>query len=367
MEEEKVEVTKNDILKHYVASLIVYGIALLIIIFCPILGENIDNSGFNYMTFFTIYYLGYVIFAYPILLKFKPKSVLTSNNVAIIEYVQRQFTKSDSTEKFLQNIEPKENEKQAMMILFMKAFFGVLSVTLICNKYIPSLDYNLNFLKEMFYQALNYSVTDGVVAGTMQYIDDTADMWLKIIMMISTIILAISYLTDLDLFKNKIKSIDTTPLGVITCIMCYYPITLLTNKVIISYTDELIPVQNFILRLILNVLVVLVNFISLLAILRLGTKAGNLTNRGIVTAFPYNIIRHPSYAMQMCYLILTTIPLYFVGDLTILDKILYTIGTIGWIYLYYLRSITEERHLIKDPEYQKYIETVKYRFIPKVF
>lgn len=367
MEEEKIEVSQKDILKHYIASIVIYGIVLLFIIFCPILGENIENSDFNYMSFFTIYYLGYVLFAYPILIKFKPKSVLSSNNVAIFEYIKRQFVKCDSTEQWLKNIEPKENEKQAMMILFMKAFFGVLSITLICNKYIPSLDYNISFLKEMFNQALIYGEANGVVLGTIQYIDDTADMWLTFMMMFSTIILAISYLTDLDLFKNKIKSIDTTPLGVITCIMCYYPITILTNQVIISYTEELIPVQNLVLRVILNVLVILVNLISLISIARLGTKSGNLTNRGIVTGFPYNIVRHPNYTMQMFYLILTTIPLYFVWDLTILDKILYSIGTIGWIYVYYLRSITEERHLIKDPEYQKYVDSVKYRFIPKLF
>lgn len=367
MEAERIEVTKKDILKHYIASIVIYGFVLLFIIFCPILGSNIENTSFNYMKFFFIYYIAYIIFAYPIFLKFKPKSILHSHNIAIIEYIKRQFNKNESIEQWLKNIEPFENEKQAMMILFMKTFFGVLCVTELCNKYIPSLDYNISFLREMFSQAVLYTGTNGIVEGIAQYIDDTADMWLNFITMFITIILAISYLTDLDLFKNKIKSVDTTPLGVLTCIMCYYPITILSNRIIISYTEELIPVPNLGLRLFLNISVLLINIISLLAIARLGTKAGNLTNRGIVTKFPYNIVRHPNYSMQIFYLILTTIPLYFISDLTILDKVLYSVGTIGWIYIYYLRAITEERHLIKDSEYQQYTEKVKYRFIPKLF
>ena len=55
------------------------------------------------------------------------------------------------------------------------------------------------------------------------------------------------------------------------------------------------------------------------------------------------------------------------SDMGIAEKILVTFSTFAWVYIYYLRAITEERHLIKDPEYQEYAKKVKHRFIPKIF
>lgn len=359
------EVTTKDVLKHYLASILVYGLVLLLITFCPILNDSIENDSFNYILFFLIYYICYIVFALPIFLKIKPQSILQSRNVTILEYIKRQFKKVPTAE-FVRNITPEENEKQALVITFMKAFFGFYSINLLCNKFLPSLGYNIDFLKEMFIQAHQYTQSAGLYAGIFQYIDDSSDMWIKIITMFTTIILAFSYITELDLFKNKIKSVDTTPLGVITCIMCYYPFMLLSTKIIPTPDENIIPVDNFALRITLNILIILANFGILIAVGRLGTKSGNLTNRGIVTGFPYNIVRHPNYIMQICYIIFTTIPVYFSG-LYPIETILLTAGLIGWAYVYYLRAITEERHLIQDEAYQQYVEKVKYRFIPKVF
>ena len=127
------------------------------------------------------------------------------------------------------------------------------------------------------------------------------------------------------------------------------------------------PVNNQTLLFVLNLIVILANIGSLIAILRLGTKAGNLTNRGIETRFPYNIIRHPDYSMQIIYIIATSIPLFIVNTNSIFEKIMMTLTTFAWIYIYYLRAVTEERHLIKDTKYQEYCKNVKYRFIPKLF
>lgn len=366
MEENlKQEVTTKDVLKHYLSSILIYGLVLLFITFCPILNDSIDNEGFNYILFFLIYYICYIVFALPIFLKFKPQSVLQSRNVTILEYLKRQFKKV-STAEFVQNITPNESEKQALMITFMKAFFGYYSINLLCNKFIPSIGYNIDYLKEMFVQAHLYTQSAGLYAGIFQYIDDSSDMWVKMLIMLTTIILGFSYITELDLFKNKIKSVDTTPLGVITCLMCYYPFMLLSEKIIPTPDENIVPVDNFTLRITLNILIILANLGIFISVARLGTKSGNLTNRGIVTGFPYNIVRHPNYIMQFCYIVFTTIPVYFSG-LYPIEIVLLTAGIIGWGYVYYLRSITEERHLIQDEAYQQYVEKVKYRFIPKVF
>ncbi len=361
------QVTKKDILKHYLSSLVIYGIILVFIIVCPVYNQTISNENFDYTAFFFLYYLAYLIIAPIIFFTLKPKSILTSRNIAIWNYIKRQFEGNKKTEDYLKNIEPKEDEKQAFMILFMKTFFGVFSVNILCNNYLANPAYTIDFIKTLFIQSQIDNMGAGMTfASIAQFIIDTGDVWLKLIFAITTIILAFSYLTELDLFKNKIKSIDTTPLGVLSCIACYYPITILTERVFQVTSDSALNVDNQLLLLVLIILAILVNIGILISVIKLGTKSGNLTNRGIVTGFPYNIVRHPNYALYITYIIITTVPL-MVANITGFEKFMMLGATLIWIYIYYLRAITEERHLIKDPEYQAYVEKVKYRFIPKLF
>lgn len=359
------EISKKDILKHYLSSILVYGIVLFLLAICPIFNHDIRNPYFNYITVLGVYYILYIIFAYPILAKFKPESILNSQSVSIINYFKKLFNKNTPLEERLREIEPQENEKQAFIILFIKAFFGAYCLSLLCNEFLPALDYDFHFLGAIFGQTLQDVQNSGFWNGILQFIDDSADMWLKIMITITTSVYAISYLTDTKFLGSKIKYADTTPLGILSCLACFYPFMLITNQLVPMTQDALIPVDNNVLRIVLYVLVTLVNFISMIAILRLGAKVGNLTNRGIVTGFPYNIVRHPDYSMQMCYVILTVIPVC-VNVESILDKFIFAAGGILWLFIYYIRAITEERNLIKDEKYLEYTKKVKHRFIPGV-
>jgi protein-S-isoprenylcysteine O-methyltransferase Ste14 len=42
-------------------------------------------------------------------------------------------------------------------------------------------------------------------------------------------------------------------------------------------------------------------------------------------------------------------------------------GFIVWGTIYFLRSVTEERFLMRDPDYVAYCRKVKYRFIPGIY
>ena len=360
------EVTNKDIKKHYLSSVLVYGIVLLLLFICPVFSQDVTNILFSYFSILVVYYLLYVLLAYPLLLKIRPESVLNSGNVIIVNYFKRFFKKGVSLSEQLNNINCTEEEKQSFIILFIKAFFGTYCLSVLCSKYFPQLGYDFDFLGAMLTQASDYIEVSGVFGGIAQFIDDTADMWLTLIFTVTTFVFAVSYLTETKFLKNKIKYADTSFLGITSCLICYYPFILLTEKFIPVGLKELIPIENTGLRITIYVLVILANIVSLFAILRLGTKSGNLTNRGIVTGFPYNIVRHPDYGAQICYVILTMIPMYFVGDLTIFGDILLTIGMFVWVGIYVLRALTEERNLMKDDDYKKYCEKTKYRFIPKV-
>lgn len=365
MTEEKL--TIRDYAKHYLATLTLYVIMLFFVMLCPAYYKNVTNENVDYSMILGCYVFGYALLAPIIYAIFKPQSIRESRSLTIFGYFKRQLGKGLPIQAFLNNITPTEKEKQAMMIVFMQVFFSTFTAHLLCENYLGSIGYNFSFLTVMFQQALEYASTQGIVAGLMQFIIDTGDIWLKIIFTISTFVFLISYLSDSSLLKNKIKSIDTTPLGVLSCICCYYPITILTFSFIRVTEEDLLDVNNIVLLSILNLIVILANLGSLIAILRLGTKAGNLTNRGIVTGFPYNIVRHPDYSMQIVYIMATTVPLYINNSISLFEKFMITLSTLAWIYIYYLRAITEERHLYQDEDYQKYTEKVKYRFIPKLF
>jgi protein-S-isoprenylcysteine O-methyltransferase Ste14 len=311
---------------------------------------------------------GYILFAPVFLFVLKPKSVENSRSIVILDYIKRQFKRGRTEKEFLSDINLSTKEKQAFATLFMQTFFGMYCLTTLCNTYLPELSYNLDFIKTLFLQSVTVITSgSGAFVGIGQYLIDSGDVWIKVIGTITTVVLLVSYFTDFEFTKNKIKSTDTTPLGILSCILCYYPLTILTNKFLFITEETLMPVNNQVLLAFLNLFVIIAHFGILIAVLRLGTKSGNLTNRGIETKFPYNVVRHPEYSMQIFYIVLTTIPLLILTDSGIFEKVLMICATLGWIYLYYLRAITEERHLISDKKYQQYVEQVKYRFIPKLF
>jgi protein-S-isoprenylcysteine O-methyltransferase Ste14 len=109
--------------------------------------------------------------------------------------------------------------------------------------------------------------------------------------------------------------------------------------------------------------------------LSLFTRASNLTNRGIVDWGPYRIIRHPGYFAKNMFWLMTLIPAFvpnkvdprFTWPAYLLFCATLVWGFLGWGTLYFLRSITEERFLMRDPDYVAYCKKVRYRFIPGVY
>ena len=92
----------------------------------------------------------------------------------------------------------------------------------------------------------------------------------------------------------------------------------------------------------------------------LGFKASNLTNRGIVAKGPYKYVRHPAYASKNLSWWIMAIPFIISqGAVAVLGMAIVTFG-------YFLRALTEERHLSMDPDYVEYCKKVKYMFIPGI-
>ena len=58
---------------------------------------------------------------------------------------------------------------------------------------------------------------------------------------------------------------------------------------------------------------------------------------------------------------------YFIVEGKWIEAFGMVLGSIVWTFIYYMRAMTEERHLSLDPDYREYCKKVKYRFIPKVW
>lgn len=182
---------------------------------------------------------------------------------------------------------------------------------------------------------------------------------LAMIFLIDTGFFAFGYLFEASWLKNKIRSVDTSFFGWFVALACYPPFTDVFAKWAPWHTNDHawfgFPETTFAIRIVL--LLLLLGYVA--ATVSLGTKCSNLTNRGIVTKGAYAIVRHPAYICKNLFWWIVLIPAIPHTPLAIF-------GMAFWTMLYFFRAITEERHLIQDPDYQAYCAKVKWRFVPGI-
>lgn len=180
---------------------------------------------------------------------------------------------------------------------------------------------------------------------------------LATIFLIDTGFFAFGYLFEASWLKNKIRSVDTSFFGWFVALACYPPFTDAFAKWAPWHTNDYAwfgsAEVTFGVRILL--LFLLIGYVA--ATVSLGTKCSNLTNRGIVTTGAYAIVRHPAYICKNLFWWIVLIP-------AIPNTPLAIFGMAFWTMLYFFRAITEERHLIRDSDYQAYCQKVKWRFVP---
>ena len=179
--------------------------------------------------------------------------------------------------------------------------------------------------------------------------------------LIDVTLFVLGYLTEFAT-KSKVRSVEPTILGWVVTLMCYPPF----NNLVSGYAPWSIPnytvfFNNQTITDIFLFIMVGLYALYVSASVALNLKASNLTNRGIVAKGPYAIVRHPAYISKNMVWLLLSLPAILMGNVFALVTIAF------WIGVYYLRAITEERHLSLDPDYVEYCKKVPYRFIPGVF
>lgn len=115
-------VSNKDIIYHYIASFLLYGLALAFICFNPWCISILKNN-FNIplRRYFAMLYILYIILAPVFFFIKRPLSILNSKNVIVIDYLKRILIKRT-------DYIPNNNELQAISFYMLRLFFIPLSV-----------------------------------------------------------------------------------------------------------------------------------------------------------------------------------------------------------------------------------------------
>jgi len=255
--------------------------------------------------------------------------------------------------------ETKKEEKTAFLSIVVRSFYFPLMLNW-------CLDHLENFLGKAS-EALSNS---GQIFHFSFFFDNYL-FWVvfNLLFFVDTLIFASSYLLESEFLKNTIRSVEPTIFGWVVALMCYPPFNSITGKLISWETKDFVnDFSDFRINFVLNVLILGLLFVYVWASVALGFKSGNLVNRGIVDRGPYAFVRHPAYiAKNLAWWVGSLPALLLAWNLSWQDFLLAVVNMMLWSLIYYFRAITEERHLLADPDYQKYVKKVQWRFVPGVF
>ena len=245
-----------------------------------------------------------------------------------------------------------QKEKTCILFLMVKFYFLPVMTGFVFNNW-----QNMMFHWNQFGDKVN--VHDLLLGSTFPFI-------LALFFLIDTSYFVFGYSVEYPAARNEVRSVEPTFFGWFIALICYPPFNngVANNYLIWSAQGGAASFENSIFAsYVLQITALFLVWIYLWATLALGPRCSNLTNRGIVSWGPYKYVRHPAYICKALGWFLTSIPF-----LLITDRLFLAIFSLaGWATVYFFRALTEERHLIADPDYQEYCKKVQWRFIPYIF
>ncbi|MBI3051749.1 DUF1295 domain-containing protein [Candidatus Woesearchaeota archaeon] len=175
------------------------------------------------------------------------------------------------------------------------------------------------------------------------------------IFLVDTLFFSLGYVFEADFLKNRVRSVEPTAFGWMVALACYPPFNSVLERYVGWWPSDGIQFPSLALTFAARLAIVILLAVYLWATISLFTKCSNLTNRGIITTGAYAVIRHPAYVSKVASWWIMIIPVMGLAAF---------ISMLVWSVVYFFRAVTEEQHLMSDPDYRAYCEKTKYRFIP---
>ena len=315
----------KKILNLYLSSVFLYFLALLLFHKLPYYKNLLFNETLLFMDCLFFAYLALAPIYY--FLNVNPNS--ENKPIIILKMLSRNINHffSGNIKIFIS-----KKEKIALLFFLVKLFFIPVMYNFVINNLISL---KVDLLNPYWYP----------IALTFMFTMDT-------------VIFAFGYSFEFKSLKNVVRSVEPTFFGWVVALVCYPPFNQYIGGYVPWGANEYIHLSNPNATLTLQIVVVILLMIYTWATVSLGSKASNLTNRGIVTKFPYSVVRHPAYISKVTMWWITLIPVM---------SSTFAMGMLFWTIIYYFRAVTEERHLGQDPEYVEYCKKVKWKFIPGVY
>lgn len=251
-----------------------------------------------------------------------------------------------------------ENDTKILLGIFVKMFF-VPVMTVFFTDQFTHLVGNYTYLIGLLQggRDANFSITDFYnVSFTLIFSIDVGLAWC-------------GYTVSTRWLKNTCVSVEPTVLGWLVAILCYPPFQRFIGiYVTVPPEKGFLSIPHPWLVVLFAVMSILSYLVYVSATVVFGMRFSNLTHRGIVRTGPFAFIRHPAYAAKNFSWWCVMMP-YVIYEAASRDSVMVLIQLLGLAAMtgiYYVRAITEERHLSIDPEYQDYCRQVPYRFIPGI-
>lgn len=178
-----------------------------------------------------------------------------------------------------------------------------------------------------------------------------------LIFTVDVIFAVIGYSMSMRIFDSHIRSTEPTGLGWMVALIGYQPFWSVIGHQYLAYDRHTLNWGPWLEGLpLLQVLwggtiIVLVSIYSLSTI-SFGLRFSNLTHRGILTSGPYRYSKHPAYISKNISWWLISVP--FISTAGISEAIRGCALLLLVNGIYYLRAVTEDRHLSRDPHYLQY-------------
>ncbi|HEY3787975.1 MAG TPA: DUF1295 domain-containing protein [Urbifossiella sp.] len=245
---------------------------------------------------------------------------------------------------------PTEKEATALRAVAVKAFFMPLMIAWLALS--------------------GFSLDSPLWTGTTAGFYETV---LGLIVIVDLSCFTVAYGVEHPWLKNEIRSVEPTILGWVSALACYPPFHLVTMFILLrgpgELAEERLPYEGPAAQIIMGGLMLGLMGIYASASVALGLKASNLTNRGTVSRGPYAVIRHPAYLCKNLFWWMVSLPMiaqqWQAEEWQGLAVVV--LSLLAWNAIYTVRALTEERHLMVDPDYRDYCGRVKWRFIPGVW